>query len=203
MTATSFIRKLCQMPGALSRGDSGLPSARARDKHQRKSTPEEFCLTPCRRALHGSQKLICCRAGIRYQCGAMNKNVKFHLVLFALAAGLTTTLRAAETDRKLADGLYAEIDSSKGKILLRLEFEKVPLTVANFVGLAEGTKNYSKTADQQPSAQAKPFYDGLTFHRVIPDFMIQGGCPEGTGRGGPGYQFPDEIDSSLKHDGPG
>ncbi len=133
----------------------------------------------------------------------MNKNVQFHLVVFALAAGLTTALRAAETDRKLADGLYAEIDSSKGKILLRLEFEKVPLTVANFVGLAEGTKNYSKTADQQPSAQAKPFYDGLTFHRVIPDFMIQGGCPEGTGRGGPGYKFPDEIDSSLRHDGPG
>lgn len=135
-----------------------------------------------------------------------------------------------KTERKLADGLYAEMDTSKGKILLQLEFEKTPLTVANFVGLAEGTKNYvkwesadqyieehfvlneakqpigRKSPDQQkqkPKAHNKPFYDGLTFHRVIPDFMIQGGDPLGTGMGGPGYQFKDEIDSSLKHSGPG
>jgi FKBP-type peptidyl-prolyl cis-trans isomerase len=102
----------------------------------------------------------------------------------------------------LKDGLYAEFDTSKGKILVRLEYEKVPLTVANFVGLAEGTKNYAKDGGT-PAKVGKPFYDGLNFHRVIADFMIQGGCPQGTGRGGPGYRFPDEIDRSLKHDGPG
>ena len=119
----------------------------------------------------------------------------------ALAAGImgfTTTASA----QGLKDGLYAEFDTSKGKILLRLEFEKVPLTVANFVGLAEGTKHYSKSGGP-PAKAGKPYYDGLDFHRVIANFMIQGGCPEGTGRGGPGYRFPDEIDPSLKHDGPG
>src|SRR5881397_1782085 len=130
----------------------------------------------------------------------MNKSIEFQHILLLLATLLTPVARAAEADRKLADGLYAEMDTSKGKILLRLEYEKVPLTVANFVGLAEGTKHYSKTAGQPPTAQGKPLYDGLTFHRVIPDFMIQGGDPDGTGRGGPGYQFADEIDPSLKHD---
>ena len=91
------------------------------------------------------------------------------------------------------------METSKGKIILQLEFEKTPLTVANFVGLAEGTKNYSKDGGP-PKAQGKPFYDGLTFHRVIPDFMIQGGDPLGNGRGGPGYAFPNEIVPSLKHD---
>jgi peptidylprolyl isomerase len=74
--------------------------------------------------------------------------------------------------------------------------------VANFVGLAEGTKHYS-TKGEEPKKQDKPFYDGLTFHRVIPSFMIQGGDPEGSGRGGPGYRFKDEFDPSLKHDKPG
>src|SRR5690606_10378622 len=92
---------------------------------------------------------------------------------------------------------------SKGTILLQLEFEKVPLTVANFVGLAEGTKHYTKERSGTPVKQDKPFYDGITFHRVIPDFMIQGGCPFGIGNGGPGYKFKDEFDSSLKHDRPG
>jgi FKBP-type peptidyl-prolyl cis-trans isomerase len=103
---------------------------------------------------------------------------------------------AAGADRKLPEGLYAEIDTIKGKILLRLEFEKTPLTVANFVGLAEGTRDSNKP-------KGTKFYDGLNFHRVIPDFMIQGGCPQGSGSGGPGYRFADEIDPSLKHDGPG
>lgn len=115
-----------------------------------------------------------------------------------------TTLDAAEADKKLADGLYAEMETSKGQIVIQLEFEKTPLTVANFVGLTEGTKDYDKTpGGTSPKPQGKPFYDGLAFHRVIPDFMIQGGCPQGSGRGGPGYRFRDEFHPSLKHTGAG
>ncbi len=95
-----------------------------------------------------------------------------------------------------ADGLYAKMETNKGDIYLQLEYKKTPLTVANFVGLAEGV--ISNTAKQN-----KPFYDGLTFHRVIKDFMIQGGCPLGNGMGDPGYKFTDEIDTTLKHNGPG
>ncbi len=102
-------------------------------------------------------------------------------------------------DTQLQDGLYAKFNTSKGEIICMLEFEKTPLTVANFVGLAEGTKELGGGA----GTTGKKFYDGLTFHRVIPDFMIQGGCPLGTGTGGPGYTFPDEIDPTLKHTGPG
>ena len=92
------------------------------------------------------------------------------------------------------DGLYAAIDTDKGLIVLKLFYKETPLTVCNFVGLAEGTLD---------AAKGKPFYDGITFHRVIADFMIQGGDPTGTGSGGPGYRFPDEIVENLKHDGPG
>lgn len=96
-----------------------------------------------------------------------------------------------------ADGMYAKFETSKGVIYTNLEFKKTPLTVANFVALAEGTmKNTAKEA-------GTPYYNGLKFHRVIPNFMIQGGCPLGTGTGGPGYKFDDEFDPSLKHTGPG
>jgi peptidylprolyl isomerase len=97
--------------------------------------------------------------------------------------------------KQLEDGLYAIIKTDKGDITLNLEFEKTPMTVMNFVGLAEGALNKED--------EGTPFYDGLNFHRVIDKFMIQGGCPLGTGTGGPGYKFPDEFDSSLRHTEPG
>ncbi len=87
--------------------------------------------------------------------------------------------------------IYAQFDTTEGKFKVRLFADKAPKTVENFVSLAEGTKT------------GKPFYDGTIFHRVIPDFMIQGGDPQGTGRGGPGYQFADEFHKDLKHSRPG
>jgi peptidyl-prolyl cis-trans isomerase A (cyclophilin A) len=134
----------------------------------------------------------------------MTKKSFLRILVGAIIAtgGLTALVNAAEEKPKLPDGLYAEMETSKGNIILFLEFEKTPLTVANFVGLAEGTKNYS-TDGSAPKAQGKPFYDGLKFHRVIPNFMIQGGDPQGNGSGGPGYQFRNEIVPSLKHNGPG
>jgi peptidylprolyl isomerase len=103
----------------------------------------------------------------------------------------------------LPDGLYARLETTKGDIVVQLEFEKAPLTVANFVGLAEGTKHYSTDSSAPKAQNGRPYYDGLVFHRVIRDFMIQGGDPTGTGRGGPGYQFKDECRPDLKHDRPG
>ena len=119
-----------------------------------------------------------------------------------LAAGALVASKGIAAPSGLKDGMYAEFKTSKGTILLKLEFEKCPMTVANFVGLAEGTKHYAKGGGA-PSKQSKPYYDGLNFHRVIADFMIQGGCPEGTGTGGPGYKFDDEFHPDLRHDAPG
>lgn len=97
----------------------------------------------------------------------------------------------------MQNGIYAKFKTTKGEILVELTYDKTPGTVGNFVALAEGKqKNTSKSLGE-------PYYNGLKFHRVIPDFMIQGGCPLGTGTGNPGYQFDDEFVPELKHDKPG
>ena len=97
----------------------------------------------------------------------------------------------------MENGIYAKFNTTKGSILVKLTHELTPGTVGNFVGLAEGQ------LENSPRPMGKPYYDGLKFHRVIPDFMIQGGCPQGVGTGGPGYNFEDEFHPTLKHDKPG
>jgi cyclophilin family peptidyl-prolyl cis-trans isomerase len=103
-------------------------------------------------------------------------------------------LAVSAQEAALPDGLYAEIATPKGAITCELEYAKAPLVVASFVGLAEGTLG---------PAPRKPFFDGLTFHRVVPGFVIQGGDPLGTGEGGPGYSFADEFGAGLRHDSAG
>lgn len=121
----------------------------------------------------------------------MNKK----LILLLVAFGILSSCKDKYSDLK--DGLYAEIQTTKGEIVLELEFEKTPVTVANFVSLAEG-----KNAFVTEAMKGKPFYDGLKFHRVLQNFMIQGGDPLGTGSGDTGYKFKDEI-TDLRHDKPG
>jgi len=97
----------------------------------------------------------------------------------------------------MQEGIYSRFTTSKGQILVQLTHDKTPGTVGNFVALAEGN------LENSAKPQGTPYYDGLKFHRVIADFMIQGGCPLGTGTGDPGYKFDDEFVSELKHDDPG
>ena len=123
------------------------------------------------------------------------------VLVIALTVLPALTAAAQTSTADLEPGLYARIETNRtvegtSSILLQLEYEKAPMTVINFVGLAQGTIDHNRD-------DAQRFYDGLTFHRVIDDFMIQGGDPQGTGRGGPGYRFPDEFDSTLRHDRPG
>lgn len=97
--------------------------------------------------------------------------------------------------------LHARFETTMGTMVARLFEDKCPITVANFVGLAMGTKSYVHPVTKQPGKG--PYYDGTIFHRVIPNFMIQAGDPTGTGMGGPGYRFADEFDKTLRHDKPG
>jgi peptidyl-prolyl cis-trans isomerase A (cyclophilin A) len=96
-----------------------------------------------------------------------------------------------------AAGTYAIFETSQGNIVVKLLEKEAPKSVENFIGLAEGTKEFTNEATGKK--EKRNFYDGLGFHRVIPQFMIQGGCPRGDGRGGPGYTFADEFHPSLKH----
>lgn len=113
------------------------------------------------------------------------------LAIVALIMASCKTSKRAD----LGDGLFADIKTSKGDIIVRLEQEKTPVTVANFVSLAEGTNPFVSEEFKD-----KKYYDGLTFHRVMKDFMIQGGDPLGMGTGNPGYKFMDEFNDSLVHD---
>ncbi|MFK7813433.1 MAG: peptidylprolyl isomerase [Maribacter sp.] len=118
---------------------------------------------------------------------------KAYLLFLGLSIALVSCKSGKYPD--LEDGVYADIQTTKGDIVVKLEYEKTPVTVANFISLAEGTNTFVSE-----EFKGKKFYDGLVFHRVMKDFMIQGGCPQGTGMGNPGYRFMDEFNDSLVHD---
>ncbi|MCP3873965.1 MAG: peptidylprolyl isomerase [Desulfobacteraceae bacterium] len=118
---------------------------------------------------------------------------RIHIIFVFLSLLFIPCLTFSEN---LKDGIYAQFATTKGQIIAQLYYKQVPLTTINFVGLAQGTIQSNQKADTK-------YYNGLIFHRVIKDFMIQGGDPTGTGRGGPGYIFPDEFVDGLKHNGPG
>lgn len=128
--------------------------------------------------------------------------MKFRILFLAFFALLT--IQAQETSKKVVkktaplkeEGIFATINTSKGAIVLTLDFQKAPVTVANFISLAQGKNEFVTDS----KLKGKPFFDGLKFHRVINDFMIQGGDPQGTGAGGPGYAFKDEFIPELKFD---
>ena len=116
---------------------------------------------------------------------------------YLILAFVFSSLAVFSQKTKMTNGVYAIFVTSKGKIYCQLEYEKTPMTVGNFVALAEGD------LEKDTIKYSKPYYNGMKFHRVIADFMIQGGCPLGNGTGDPGYKFPDEINDELKHSGPG
>ena len=122
-------------------------------------------------------------------------------ILGFIVVGLALVPDGAAEEKKLPPGLYAVMETSQGTITLELFEKDAPKTVANFVGLAEGTKEWTDPKTRQKVK--RPLYDGVIFHRVIPGFMIQGGDPLGNGTGGPGYQFEDEFSANLKFDRPG
>ena len=128
------------------------------------------------------------------------KIINSFLIVLLISIGACKSTKYADLD----DGLYADLQTEKGDILLKLEYEIVPITVANFVSLAEGTNPYVNEEHKD-----KPFYDGLKFHRIVDDFMVQGGDPRGNGSGDPGYKFEDEFSMDdngnliLSHDMPG
>lgn len=128
----------------------------------------------------------------------MNKITKSLFAVLTILAGFFTAIAGENPNWKNEPGLYAEFTTDKGVIVCQLEFKKVPMTVGNFVAVAEGKQeNTGKPLGQ-------PFYDGIAFHRVIANFMIQGGDVAGNGSGaGTSYKFPDEFDPTLRHDGPG
>ncbi|WP_418263399.1 peptidylprolyl isomerase [Flavobacterium faecale] len=114
----------------------------------------------------------------------------------AVVTKTTTTAKPVAKKPIAAEGIYATINTSKGNIVLALEYKKTPVTVANFISLAEGTNTFVK----DEKLKGKPFFNGLKFHRVINDFMIQGGDPQGTGAGSAGYSFKDEFAPELVFD---
>lgn len=118
--------------------------------------------------------------------------------LVSLYLALLSFTTISFSQNKTKEGIFAEINTTKGKIVVQLEYKKTPLTVANFITLAEGTNSQVTN-----SLKGKPYYNGLKFHRVIADFMIQGGCPKGDGSGDPGYRFDDEFVPELKHSAKG
>ncbi len=118
---------------------------------------------------------------------------KTHLLLLTISIALISCKSSKYPD--LGDGVFADIQTTNGDIVVKLEYDKTPVTVANFISLAEGTNTFVSE-----EYKGKKFYDGLTFHRVMKDFMIQGGDPMGTGMGNPGYKFMDEFNDSLVHD---
>lgn len=140
----------------------------------------------------------------------MKKCIVLVLILLSGIA-LTAIAQETKTDNKekpmiqnlpdLPSGTYVVFDTTMGRIIARLFTEQAPKTTAVFIGLVEGTKPWK---DQNTGQMVqRPFYDGLIFHRVIPDFMIQGGCPLGMGYGGPGFKFEDEFHPKLRHNKPG
>ena len=123
------------------------------------------------------------------------------VLVCGMLLGLPGVTAGAEKEKKVSEPLFATFKTSMGDIVVRLHEDKAPKTVENFVGLATGTKEWT---DPKTGQKVKrPLYSGTIFHRVIPNFMIQGGDPLGSGRGGPGYRFNDEFHPDLKHNKPG